>query len=80
MWHAQDGMGWWMVFGGAFWLLFWASAVYLFVRSFVHRDHRYDDPGEPIEIARRRLARGEITPQQFEEMAHHLHPPTARSP
>lgn len=69
-----------MVFGGEFWLLFWASAVYLFVRSFVPRDHRHDGAGDPMEMARRRLASGDITPQQFEEIAHHLRPPAAPSP
>ena len=74
MWHTQDGMGWWMVFGGIFWLLFWGSIVYLFFRSVVHRDghHHHDDAGDPMQIARARLARGEITPQQFEEIARHL--------
>ena len=28
MWHTQDGMGWWMVLMGVFWLLFMASAIY----------------------------------------------------
>ena len=80
MWHAHDGMGWWMVFGGAIGLLFWVSIIYLFFHALIHREHRHDDSGDPIDIARRRLARGDITAQQFEEMAHHLHPPAGRSP
>lgn len=81
MWHTNDGMGWWMIFGGAIWLLFWVSVIYLAFQAMTHRGHRHDEEsGDPIDIARRRLARGDITPQQFEEMAHHLHPPPGRSP
>ncbi len=72
MWHTQDGMGWWMLFGGSFWILFWISILYVFLRSVVHREHQHEGSGDPLEIARRRLARGEITPQQFEEIAGHL--------
>jgi uncharacterized membrane protein len=80
MWHANDGMGWWMLFGGAIWLLFWVSIIYLFFTAMMHRDHRHDDGGNPMDIARRRLASGDITPEQFEEIARHLRPPAAQSP
>ena len=73
MWHVQDGMGWWMIFGMAFWLVFWVSIVLVFLRSVVHREHHHHDAfGDPMEIVRGRLAHGEITPQQFEEIAGHL--------
>jgi hypothetical protein len=32
MWHTGEGMGWWMVFGGALWLLFWAAVAYVVVQ------------------------------------------------
>ena len=81
MWHANDGMGWWMVFGGVFWLLFLASMIYLFFSAATHREPRSEaSGGEPMDIARRRLAGGEITPQQFEEIARHLRPPAEHSP
>jgi uncharacterized membrane protein len=79
MWHAHDGMGWWMVFGGAIWLLFWVSIIYLFFSALTHREHRHDVAGDPMDVARHRLARGDITPQQFEEIARHLRPPAAKS-
>jgi putative membrane protein len=77
MWHANDGMGWWMVFGGVFWLLFWASIIYVLFYAVTHREHRHDGDGDAMEIARRRLARGEITPQEFEEIAKRLRPASA---
>ena len=80
MWHANDGMGWWMVFGGVFWLLFLASMIYLFFSAATHREPRSDSANEPMDIARRRLASGDITPQQFEEIARHLRPPAEHSP
>jgi putative membrane protein len=67
MWHAHDAMGWWMLFGATFWLLFWVSIVWLIVS--VIRPHR-----EPVEhddalaIARRRYASGEITREEFERI------------
>ncbi len=76
MWHANDGMGWWMIFGGALWLLFWASVVYLFVATIIrpghHHDHRAGEPEDAMDIARRRLASGDITPEQFQEIRRHL--------
>jgi uncharacterized membrane protein len=74
MWHSHDGMGWWMLFGGVFWLLFWVSIVVLLVRGFSHREHHHHDESTeaPMETARRRLARGEISAPEFEEIARHL--------
>ena len=31
MWHAHDGMGWWMLFGGVFWLIFLVTFVWLWL-------------------------------------------------
>jgi hypothetical protein len=28
-WHAGEGMGWWMLFGGLLWIAFWATLIYL---------------------------------------------------
>lgn len=74
MWHTNDGMGWWMVFMGIFWLLFWGSMIYLFVVAII-RPGQGREPGEPsdaIEIAKRRYARGEISAEQFQEIRRHL--------
>jgi hypothetical protein len=30
-WHAGDGMGWWMLFGGLLSAVFWGAVIYLLV-------------------------------------------------
>lgn len=70
MWHTQDGMGWWMVLMGVFWLLFLASLIYLFISAFTHGRGHVD--GDALEIAKRRLARGEISTDQFQEIRRHV--------
>jgi len=65
-------MGWWMVFMGIFWILFWASLIYLFVVAIV-RPYRGRQPGEDaLDIVKRRLARGEISVAEFQEIRRHL--------
>ncbi len=69
MWGFHDGMGWWMVFGGIWMLAFWALIIGLVVWGVNHvarRDSTRDDA--PLEIAKRRLARGEITREEYEEL------------
>ena len=77
MWHAHDGMGWWMLFGGVFWLVFLAAIIFALFYAVTHVERRIDGSGHAMEIARRRLARGEITPQEFEEIAKRLTPTSA---
>ena len=79
MWHTNDGMGWWMVFMGVFWVLFWGSLIFLAIAAISRsgggggsRERGGGDGVSAIEIARRRLARGEITPDQFQEIRRHL--------
>jgi putative membrane protein len=84
MWRAHDGMGWWMAFGGLLWLLFWASVIYLIV-TLVGRSRTESPqpgPGDPLEIATRRYASGEITREQFEQLRDDLaghHPGGSRT-
>jgi len=82
MWHTNDGMGWWMVFMGVFWVLFWGSLIFLAIAAItrsgggsVSARGRDSDEVSAMEIARRRLARGEITPEQFQEIRRHLESP-----
>lgn len=74
MWHTNDGMGWWMVFMGVFWVLFWGSLIWLFIAAVVRPSHDRDHNVEPdaLEIAKRRLARGEISSDQYQEIRRHL--------
>ena len=69
MWDMGDGMGWWMILGSVWVVLFWAGIIWLFVRAFERGESRHDSGGETgIEIARRRYARGEISREQFEKL------------
>ena len=76
MWHTGDGMGWWMLWGGLMMILFWGAIIALVVWS-VQAISRRDDghaqsgaipPRTPLEIAKERYARGEISREQFEEV------------
>ena len=69
MWEAHEGMGWWMLFGGVFWILFIGALVYLFSSAFDrgtgNRQARVDTP---LEVAKRRLAAGEISHEEYERI------------
>jgi uncharacterized membrane protein len=62
MWNFW-GMGW----GMWFWILIIAGFGYLFYTSTLTRTYR-PQREDPLEIARMRLARGEITPEEFESI------------
>ena len=75
MWFDHDGAGWgWMIFG-AFWMvLFWGAVIALIVwvvKKLTERGDSGQGPGarrDPLEIARERYARGEISREEFEQM------------
>ncbi|MCI0440388.1 MAG: SHOCT domain-containing protein [Chloroflexi bacterium] len=70
MWGFHDGMGWWMVFGGIWMLAFWALIIGLVVwgvsRITGGSARTRDDA--PLEIAKKRLAGGEISREEYEEL------------
>jgi putative membrane protein len=57
------GMGW----GMWFWPLLFIGIGYLFYINYRPRTY-YRERETPLEIAELRLARGEITPEEFEEI------------
>ncbi len=74
MWHADDGLGWWMLFGGVFWIVTLALIAYVFV-TWLAPALRREGPSErerpletPLEIAQRRYAGGEISRDEFERI------------
>ena len=69
MWAANEGMGWWMLFGGVFWLLFIGALVYLF-SNVVDRatGTPAGQPETPDEVAQRRLAAGDISHEEYERI------------
>jgi putative membrane protein len=74
MWKAHEGMGWWMVFGAIVTILFWAGVfalvVWVIARLAGHEGSKPEAGGKhnPLDIARERYARGEITKEQFDQI------------
>ena len=70
MWYWGSGGGWGMwIFGILMMLLFWgglAAIVVFLVRSL--GGSRHAPPDSAMETLRRRLAAGEITPEEFERL------------
>ena len=69
MWEAHEGMGWWMLFGGVFWVLFIVAITYLIANA-VNGGTRNppERPESPLDIAKRRLAAGEISHEEYERL------------
>jgi uncharacterized membrane protein len=64
-------MGWWMLFGGLLSVVFWGAVIYLLV-ALVRETPRAGRGEEPIEIAKRRYASGEIDEAEYERIRHAL--------
>jgi putative membrane protein len=73
MWH-HDGMGWWMVVGSIWMVLFWAVIVALVVwgaRRLTERGGSGSgttDRRDPLDIAKERYARGDISKEEFDQI------------
>ncbi len=67
-WAAHEGMGWWMLFGGTLWLIFWATVIYLAVSAFSRPRHAPGEASDALEVAKWRYARGEISREEFERI------------
>jgi len=69
MWHSGDGMGWWMVFGSVWMVFFWALIIWALVRLFSRGETTDGSHREsPVDIVRRRYARGDINREEFERL------------
>ena len=70
----NEGMGWWMVFGGIVSIFFWAGIMALVVwaiSALARRDGSRPPSAskqDPLDIARERYAKGEITKDEFGQM------------
>jgi len=71
MWFMHDFGGWSMLFGGIWMLVFWGGIIALIVWG-VTRLTRHDNntvrSSTPLDLAKERYARGEITKDQFEQI------------
>ena len=73
MWDATTGMGWWMVFGGLWMIIFWGGLITLIVWG-ISKLIRGSGSSQKnaLDIARERYARGEISREQFEQIKRDL--------
>lgn len=70
MWFMNEGMGWWMVFGGIWMFIFWGGLLALIVWGITRitgRD-RHAPGHNPLDVAKERYARGEITREAYEQL------------
>jgi len=70
MWDISTGMGWWMGFGIIWMILFWGGLIALIVwgiRKLSGGDSS-TRKNDPLDIARERYAKGEITEEEFKQL------------
>ncbi len=74
MWEMHDGWGWWMLFGWAWFVLFWGGIVWLVAWSVskVQGKSQNGGSGGALDIAKQRLARGEISEEEYLRLKQHL--------
>ena len=68
MWDV--GVGWWWAFGGLFMLLFWAGLIVLIVWGVMKlgKGGGTVPKSNPLDIAKERYAKGEISKEEFEQI------------
>jgi putative membrane protein len=82
MWHAGDGMGWWMLWGGLMMIFFWGAIIGLIVwaiqsvtrreSSQAHALQTGPSARTPLDIAKERYAHGEVGREEFEQLRRDL--------
>lgn len=75
MWFMHNFGGWWMLFGGMWMIVFWAAIIGVIIWG-ITRLTRHDGSTlkqKPIDIARERYARGDITREEFEQIKKDLY-------
>ena len=70
MWYMHEGMGWWMVFGGFWMLIFWGGLIALIVWGITKLSGRGDSTQRhhPLDLAKGRYAKGDISREEFEQL------------
>ena len=70
MWYMHEGMGWWMVFGGVWMVVFWGGLIALIVWEISKLTGRGDSipRQKPLDLAKGRYAKGEISKEEFEQL------------
>ena len=70
MWNIPVGMGGWMVFGWVWMVIFWGGLIALIVLGIKKLTERGGSSykRDPLDIARERYAKGEISREEFDQM------------
>ena len=70
MWYMHDGLGWWMGFGGLWMFVFWGGLIALIVWGVSKLGGRSETTSKryPLDMAKERYARGEISREEFEQV------------
>ncbi|MBI4310822.1 MAG: SHOCT domain-containing protein [Chloroflexi bacterium] len=72
----MGGVGWgWMMFGWIWMVVFWGAIIWLIVWAIKRLSQGQQPAGQgqsPLDIAKARYARGEITREQFEQLKRDL--------
>lgn len=70
MWYMHDGMGWWMVFGSIWMVIFWGGLIALIVWGIVKLSGRggATPKRDPLDVAKERYAKGEISREEFQQL------------
>ena len=68
MWYWGAGMGWWMIIGSIWMLLFWGGLIVLIVWGIKKLTERGGGTRSALDIAKERYAKGEIAKEQYEQL------------
>ena len=75
MWDGHDGMGWWMLFGSIWFVIFWGLIIWAAVTLFSKLgggQSAQSGPSSreesPLDIVKRRYARGEISKEEYDRL------------
>ena len=76
MWAMNGGMGWgWGLFGALWMVVFWGSIIALVVWAINRLSRGGNEPPHsqtPLDIAKSRYARGDISREEFEQIRRDL--------
>ena len=70
MWDWSSGISWWMGFGVIWMILFWGAVIALIVWAIKRftGSSTSKRKNDPLDIARERYARGDITKEEFDQI------------
>ena len=70
MWYWHEGLGWWMAFGGIIFVLFCGGIIALIIWGISKTTDRGDtnEKKKPLDIAKERYAKGEISKEEFDNV------------